>query len=367
MEAFREAELVAAAGQDVVHLSLGQPGQTAPRPVLDYLSTLINTAPLGYTDARGMMQLRERIAQFYHERYGLEIPVSRIFVTVGSSAAFVMTMLAAFDEGASIAIGRPCYPAYPNIMKACSLNPMFLDTDAAQNFQPSWEMLAPVKGGVKGMVIASPSNPAGTMMPEGDLETLATQCEAEGIRLISDEIYHGVTYGKEATSVLKYSDSAFVMNSFSKYFLLPGWRLGWAVVPQSLTRAFESLLQNFFISPPAISQYAALKVFDHLDALDKVVESYDANRDVLIKGLQEAGLTKLSTADGAFYIYADISDFSRDSKDFCRRMLHEAGVCAVPGNDFDESRGHDYVRFSFSGELADIERAVERLHHWLKQ
>ncbi len=366
MEAYREAALVEQSGREVVHLSLGQPGRSAPPQVNEALRQLLTRRLPGYTDACGLPQLRERISMHYREMYGLDIPVSRIFVTVGSSSAFSLALMAAFDAGVRIGIARPCYPAYPNMMRALGLNPYFIDTEEETQFQPEWEMLAPYADDVGGMVIASPSNPTGALIGRAALEALAVGCEKQGIRLISDEIYHGVTYGRKAHSALEFSQEAIVVNSFSKYFLLPGQRIGWAVMPHSLCRSFESLLQNFFISPPALSQYAALAVLDCKEELDAAVHGYEAGRDLLTQGLAEAGFRWISRPDGAFYLYANTSHFARDSKEFCRRMLHEAGVCAIPGIDFDEARGHEYVRFSYSGDYVLIEKAVEKLRAWLR-
>jgi len=366
MEAYREAESLARGGRDILHLSLGQPGCGMPEAVRKELQTVVSGSVPGYTDARGIPALRERIAAYYEQMYGLKIPMERVFVTVGSSSAYSLALMAAFDTGSRIGIARPCYPAYPNMMRALGLLPFFIDAGEDTQFQPEWEMIAPHVDEMGGMVIASPSNPTGALIGRAALETLATKCEKHKIRLISDEIYHGVTYGRKAHSALEFSQEAIVVNSFSKYFLLPGMRIGWAVVPEMLCRSFESLLQNFFISPPVLSQYAALKVFDCQQELDTVVHSYEAGRELLAQGLQEAGFRWVSRPDGAFYLYANTSHFGMDSKEFCRRMLHEAGVCAVPGIDFDEERGQDYVRFSYSGAYAVIEKAVEKLCAWRK-
>lgn len=366
MEAYREAELLAKSGRDILHLSLGQPGRRPPQHVRECLREMLTVGLPGYTDACGIPMLRERIAQHYHENYGLKVPVERIFVTVGSSSAYSLALMAAFDAGARIGIARPCYPAYPNMMRALNLAPFFIDAGQETQFQPEWDMLAPYADDISGMVIASPSNPTGALIGRAALEALAVGCEKHGIRLISDEIYHGVTYGRKAHSALEFSSEAIVVNSFSKYFLLPGLRIGWAVMPESLCRSFESLLQNFFISPPALSQYAALAVFDCREELDEVVQSYERGRDLLAQGLHEAGFKWISRPDGAFYLYAHTASFGVDSKELCHRMLHETGVCAVPGIDFDEARGRDYIRFSYSGDYAVIEKAVEKLVAWLK-
>ncbi len=364
MEAYREAEVLTMSGREVLHLSLGQPGQGAPERVRQVLAERLRADVLGYTDARGMPALRERIAQYYEEMYGVSVPLHRIFVTVGSSSAFSLALLAAFDAGVKLGLARPCYPAYPNMMRAVNLEPFFIETGEDTQFQPDWSMISPYADDIRGMVIASPSNPTGALIGREALEQIATGCEKNGVRLISDEIYHGVTYGRKAHSALEFSDEAIVVNSFSKFFLLPGFRIGWAVIPESLCRSFESLLQSFFISPPALSQHAALAVFDCLDELKQVVASYEPSRELLGQGLREAGFRWVSRADGAFYLYANTSHFEGSSKEFCRRMLHEAGVCAIPGNDFDEAQGSDYVRFSFSGAHETIARAIEQLKTW---
>ncbi len=366
MEAFREAEEVARGGADVIHLSLGQPARKAPRRVLEKVSQLALNAQLGYTDARGMESLRHRISAYYHDQYGMDVPMERIFVTVGSSAAYFMSLIAAFEPGDKIAIAAPCYPAYPNIMRALELEPVFMRAGLEENYHPTVDMLKALPEKPAGLVIASPSNPTGTVIDADVLHDVIRYCEAEGIRLISDEIYHGVTYGDVACkSALEYSDRMIVTNSFSKYFLLPGWRLGWAVMPEDLQRNFESLVQNFFISPPAIAQHAAVEVFDCLDELDKVVQGYEINRQILLDALPKAGFDKLSPAQGAFYIYADVSGLTDDSTAFCRKMLEEAHVCAVAGPDFDREEGHNYVRFSYAGDSGRINEACERLKRWL--
>ncbi len=365
MEAFREAAALEADGNDIVHVSLGQPGKKPPQPVLDYVQEQLQASSLGYTDACGLPALREAIAGYYQQSYGLDVPVSRIFVTVGSSAAYYMGLLAAFDAGSRIAIARPCYPAYPNMMEALGIEPVFLDAKEDEGFQPTVALLE-AAGDVDGLILASPSNPTGSVLSRFELKALSDYCKEHDIQIFSDEIYHHVVYeDADFDTMLRYNDHAMVMNSFSKYFLLPGWRLGWAVVPERLVRSYESLLQSFFISPSAIAQHAALKTFEHQDVLQEVVGDYAANRDMLKTTLEALGFTGLNKAQGAFYLYANISAFSQDSKEFCKKMLHEAGVCAVPGLDFDQAYGWEYVRFSFCGDASDIQKACERLQNWL--
>jgi aspartate/methionine/tyrosine aminotransferase len=367
MEAFRQAALWEAEGNDVVHLSLGQPSSKPPQAVLDHVVSELQRSALGYTDACGLPALRERIAQYYQQRYGVTIPTQRVFITVGSSAAYFLSLLAAFDAGDKIAIARPCYPAYPNIMEALGITPLFIDADEQDGFQPNIAQLQAV-GKVDGLLIASPSNPTGSILSPQQLQELTRYCNAHHIRMLSDEIYHHVTYEDAPfDTVARMDDKAIILNSFSKFFLLSGWRLGWAVIPEDLVRSYESLLQSFFISPSAIAQHAALKCFDHLDEMHTVVQGYARNRDMLKSTLEALGFTGLNNAQGAFYLYANITNFSHDSKQFCHDMLREANICAVPGVDFDQKRGSEYVRFSFCGDAKDIHTACEGLRKWLKQ
>lgn len=367
MEVMREAWAHEATGADVIHLSVGQPAEEAPERVrLKAAELLTSKANMGYTNAMGITPLRQRIADFYSQKYNVNIPMERVVVTVGSSSAFLMTMLSAFEHGDSIAIAFPCYPAYPNMLEAAGLKPVFMRADASTNFQPTVEMLQALPQKPDGLIIASPSNPAGTIIDAGEMERIVAYCEAEGIRLISDEIYHGIIYGNhKVQTAAALTDKAIVVNSFSKYFLMPGWRLGWAIVPEDLLRSFESLLQNFFISPPAISQYAALEVFNCLDELDTVVEGYARNRALLLDALPKAGFDNLSPSEGAFYIYADVRRLTNNSDQFCRDMLRETGVSCVPGHDFDREQGGQFMRFSFCGHEARVAEAMERIKHWL--
>lgn len=365
MEAFREAAKLETQGIDIAHLSLGQPGVKAPPAVLDHVSQQMQRSSLGYTDACGLPALRQRIADYYTETYNYKVPPERIFVTVGSSAAYFLSLLARYDAGARIAIARPCYPAYPNMMQALGIEPVFIDALEEDGFQPTVAQLEQA-GHIDGLLIASPSNPTGSVLTPHHLRELANYCRAHHIQIFSDEIYHQVVYeGATYDTMLRYDDTAIILNSFSKFFLLPGWRLGWAVIPEHLHRSYESLLQSFFISPSAIAQQAALKIFDYPEALQSVIADYAANRDKLKTTLEQLGFTGLNKAQGAFYLYANISNFSQNSKQFCHDMLHEAHVCAVPGLDFDQARGASYVRFSFCGDAETIDKACTRLTAWL--
>lgn len=369
MEVLRDAHALADAGQDIIHLSVGQPWREAPEPVRKHAAAMLSDgATLGYTDAKGIWPLRRRIAQYYREREGVDVPPERIIVTVGSSAAFFISLLSAFDAGDTVAIAVPYYPAYPNMLEAAGLKPLYLRTDASTAYQPSVEMLEALPQKPDGLILASPSNPAGTIIPKDELQRIVHYCETQGIRLISDEIYHGITYdGHEANTAAAFSDKAIVVNSFSKYYLMPGWRLGWAIVPEELLRSFESLLQNFFISPPAVSQHAAVKVFDCLDELDGVVQGYARNRRLLLDALPGMGFRDLSPSHGAFYLYADVSHFSHDSDAFCRDILQHTGVSLVPGHDFDREQGCHYLRITFAGQETRVAEAVKRLDGWLRK
>jgi aspartate/methionine/tyrosine aminotransferase len=345
-----------------VHLEIGQPGRGAPQRVLDAAAEALRTDRLGYTDAFGLPALRARIAAHYRDTYGVAVPVERIVVTTGSSGAFVLAFLAAFDVGARVALADPGYPAYRNILSALGVEVVGLPTDAGDRFQPTVARLE-VAGRLDGLIVASPANPTGTMLSAADLKRLAEWCAGAGVRLVSDEIYHGIAYGEPAATLAGTSD-AIVINSFSKYFAMTGWRLGWMVVPPDLLRAVEVLAQNLFISPPSLPQHAALAAFECGAELDARVAAYRANRDLLLAELPRAGFVDFAPADGAFYLYCDVGHMTNDSVAFCQRMLSEAGVAATPGTDFDPGRGARHIRFSFAGSHDDMARACERLRRW---
>ncbi len=364
MEVLREANARAAAGGEVIHLEVGQPSSAAPRGVLAAAQAALSADPLGYTEALGIPQLRGRIARHYRETYGVEVSSDRIVVTTGSSGAFLLAFLAAFEAGDCVALAEPGYPAYRNILQSLGNEAVGLPVGVGSRFQPKAEVLESLSRAPAGLIVASPANPTGTMLLGDELAELARYCDRHGIRLVSDEIYHGITYGEAAASVLSFSQSAIVVNSFSKYYSMTGWRIGWMVVPPELQRSIECLAQNLFISPPTLAQYAAVAAFDCRDELDANVRRYRINRDLLLAELPKAGFDRLAPSDGAFYIYADVAKLTNDSQDFCRRMLAETGVAATPGVDFDPSRGQAFVRFSFAGSTSDIEAAVRRLRVW---
>lgn len=363
MEVLRAANARAAAGERVLHLEVGEPAAGAPEPVMAAARDALANTRLGYTEALGIPPLRQRIASFYRQRYGLTVAPERVVVTTGASGAFMLAFLAAFDAGDRVALVEPCYPAYRNILAALDIDVVTIAAGPEHRFQPTIELLEGA-GPIDGLIVASPSNPTGSMLRGDEVESLATWCHANGVRLISDEIYHGISYGVAAHSALAHSPSCVVANSFSKYFAMTGWRLGWMVVPDDLLDAVDRLAQNLFISPPTLPQYAALAAFDCQEQLDGYVAAYARNRAVLLERLPDAGFDRLAPADGAFYIYADISRLADDSQEFCARMLAEIGVAATPGIDFDPDRGTRFVRFSFAGPEADVAEAAERISAW---
>jgi aspartate/methionine/tyrosine aminotransferase len=363
MEVLRAANERAASGETVLHLEIGQPGTPAPRAVIEAAKRALEADPLGYTEALGLPALRRRIATHYQDFYGVAVDPGRVVVTTGSSGAFLLGFLAAFDAGDRVALAAPGYPAYRNILSALGIEPVLLPSDPEDRFQPTPALLA-AAGPLDGLIVASPSNPTGTMLSPVAFRRLHDHCRERGIRFISDEIYHGITYDETPTTAASFAEDALVINSFSKYFSMTGWRLGWMVAPVDLLRPVERLAQNLFIAPPTLPQHAAQAVFDCRDELDANVRRYRASRDLLLDLLPKIGFDRLAPADGAFYLYADVARLTNDSEEFCRRMLAEAGVAATPGRDFDPERGHHYLRFSFAGATADMGEAGRRLAEW---
>ncbi len=363
MDVMRAANERDRAQGDVVHLEVGQPGTGAPRGVIEAAQRALVSDRLGYTDAFGIPELRDRIAAHYRDWYGVEVPVDRIVVTTGSSGGFLLSFLAAFDPGDRVGLVEPGYACYKNILSALGIEPVRIESGADTRFQPTPELVE-AAGPLDGLIVASPSNPTGTMLDGPALAALADHCRKAGIRLVSDEIYHGIVYGSSAVTAASIDPAAVVINSFSKYFSMTGWRLGWMIVPPDLLRAVECLAQNFFISPPTLSQHAAIAAFDCKAELEANVARYARNRDILLKALPGLGFDRLAPSDGAFYLYADIGHLTNDSEQFCRRLLDEAGVACTPGVDFDPVDGATQIRFSFSGTTEDMEEAVRRLAAW---
>ena len=367
MEILKAATERAAGGVRVFHMEAGEPGSGAPKAVLDAAAATLAEGAIGYTESRGMSALRARIAQLYEERYGLALSAERVVVTIGASSGLLLAFLAAFDAGDRVALAEPGYPAYRNTLRALGVEPVALAVTAETRFQPTVAMLEALKEPVQGLILASPSNPTGTMLPRSALEAVAGYCARRGIRVIADEIYHGITYDAPAATVAAFSDSAIVINGFSKYFSMTGWRLGWMVAPPDLARPVELLSQNLFVSPPALSQRAALAAFDCREELEANVARYARNRDIVRAALAEAGFGEVAPCDGAFYAYADVAGLTEDSEAFCRRMLAECGVAATPGIDFDTRRGRSFVRFSYAGSTEEVTAACAALLRWSKQ
>ncbi len=356
------AEALAPGEPKILRMEVGQPGTGLPEGAKRAVANALQSGDvLGYTEALGRPWLRDRIAAHYLDWYGVRVDPSRIAVTFGASGAFPLAYLAAFNPGDRIALAAPYYPPYINIATALGLVPVILPCGLETGFQPSIAMLQALDPTPDGLIIASPANPTGSMLAPDDLAALANYCHSAGIRLISDEIYHGLTYGKPAASAVQFSDSAIVINSFSKYFSMTGWRIGWMVLPEPLIRTAERLAQNLFISPPAISQIAAAAAFDCHDELQANRARYAAARDLLLAGLPTAGFPTFSPPDGAFYVYLDTTGHAPDSAAFCHRLLTEAGIAATPGFDFDATRGGSFFRFSYCAALPDIEDAIARL------
>jgi len=358
MEAARAEE---ARGRSVIHMEVGQPGTPAPEAARRALAAAMETTPLGYTVALGLPELRSRIARLYGEWYDVDLDPARVIVTGGSSAAFILAFTSLFAAGDRVAIAEPGYPSYRNIMKALDIVPVGLPTRIEDRFQPVPGDLDPSLAGV---LVASPANPTGSMLGREALAALIGAAAERGIAFVSDEIYHGIQYGARPVTALEISDDVYVINSFSKYFSMTGWRIGWMVVPETHVRRIERLVQNLFICAPHASQVAALAAMDATEELEENLAVYRRNRALLLEGLPQVGFGRIAPPDGAFYIYADVSDLTGDSRDLARRLLTEAGVAATPGLDFDPARGHATLRFSYAGSTADMEEGLTRLAAW---
>jgi aspartate/methionine/tyrosine aminotransferase len=369
MDVMAAAARLEAQGRRIVHMEVGQPAAGAPASSIAAVRAALGEGPHGYTETLGMAPLRRRIAQSYLQWHGVDLDAERVVVTTGSSAGFMLAFLAAFEPGDRVAVAVPGYPPYRHILSALGCEPVLIETDATTRWAITSEMLLAQHRirPLKGVVVGSPANPTGTMMTEEALAALIRCAEDAGIVVISDEIYHGLNYAFSAHSAAATSPSAIVINSFSKYFCMTGWRIGWMVVPPSLLRAVERLQQNFAISVPTLSQIAAEAAFDGLAELERIKHGYEENRRVLLDGLPLAGLDSFLPVDGAFYLYADTSRFSNDSFDFATRMLEQAGVAATPGVDFDPLHGKNFLRLCYAGSREEMREAVERITAWLKR
>jgi len=369
MEVLSQAGALEAKGGSVVHMELGEPGAPAPRVAREAAKRAIEQGRIGYTPALGIPSLRERIARHYRDSYRLSVDPERIAVTTGSSAGFILAFLACFDVGDRVAIASPGYPAYRNILEALGIEPVVIETGSSDRWAITPEAIraAHAKQKLKGVLVMSPANPTGVMMSADAIAALSHACNQHGLWFISDEIYHGLTYEAQASTALAASADAIIVNSFSKYFCMTGWRIGWLVLPQRLLRPVERLAQNLFISPPFISQIAAEAAFGASDELEAVRASYAQSRALLLDALPRLGLCDLLPVDGAFYVYGDVTRLTNDSLEFCRRALLEAGVALTPGVDFDRSRGTRHVRLSFAGSPESVREGVKRLGTWLKR
>ncbi|MEN8887801.1 MAG: aminotransferase class I/II-fold pyridoxal phosphate-dependent enzyme [Celeribacter marinus] len=359
MEAARAAE---DAGRHVIHMEVGQPSTGAPANARAKLAAAMEAGPLGYTVALGLPELRRAIAGLYADWYGVSVDPSRVVVTSGSSGAFILAFTALFDAGGKVALGEPGYPSYRQILSALDIEPVGIQSTLENRLQPA---PAQIPDDVDGLIVASPGNPSGTMLDRAAMAALIETCAAKGISFISDEIYHGVHYDTRAVTALEISDDVYVINSFSKYFSMTGWRVGWMIVPEDHVRVVERLAQNLFICPPHAAQIAALGALEARDACEAHIEVYAQNRALMMQELPKIGFDKIAPPDGAFYIYADVSDLTQDSRAFCAQILDEVGVAVTPGLDFDPVRGAQTMRFSYARSTADIREGLSRLHAFM--
>ncbi|MEZ5773753.1 MAG: aminotransferase class I/II-fold pyridoxal phosphate-dependent enzyme [Hyphomicrobiaceae bacterium] len=369
MDVMREANAREAAGERIIHMEVGQPATPAPRSALEAARRALDTDRLGYTEALGLPALRARIARHYRERHGLDIGAARVVVTAGSSAGFVLAFLALFDPGDRVALPSPGYPCYRHILTALGCRPHLIETGPQGRWMPDGAMIGRAatmagEGPLKGLLVASPANPTGTMLSPDQLAGLIAACRTHGLAFISDEIYHGLTYEGPAATALSFGEDVVVINSFSKYFSMTGWRIGWMVVPEALVRPIERLAQNLYISPSTIAQHAAIGAFDAGDELEANRLVYARNRALLLEGLPAAGFREILPADGAFYLYADVGHWTDDARAFARRLLAETGIATTPGLDFDATRGNRYLRLSYAGATSAMVEALERLVRW---
>jgi aspartate/methionine/tyrosine aminotransferase len=367
MDVMAAAARIEAGGGNVIHMEVGQPAAPAPKTAIAAAHAALDIGKIDYTAAVGIPSLRQRIARHYRETYAQEVDPARIVITTGSSGAFVLAFLSAFEPGDRVAITSPGYPPYRHILRALGCEPVLIETTSATRHALTGEMLLDThrKTPLKGVLVASPANPTGTMMTREAMADLIAAADSAGIRFVSDEIYHGLDYAFPAVTAAELSRDAIIINSFSKYFCMTGWRVGWTVVPEGLVRSVETLQQNLSISVPTLSQIAAEAAFDGRAEMDVIKHGYEDNRRILIDGLPKVGLTEFLPADGAFYLYADVSKFNADSFEFAKTMLQQAHVAATPGIDFDPFHGKSFVRFSYSRSTQEITEAVARITRWL--
>ncbi|OAN92244.1 pyridoxal phosphate-dependent aminotransferase [Sulfitobacter geojensis] len=359
MDVMQAAAKAEAEGQHIIHMEVGQPGTGAPKGAVDALKNAMDDGALGYTVALGLPALRARIARMYGEWYNVDLDPNRVVITSGSSGGFILAFTSLFDTGDRVGIGAPGYPSYRQILKALALTPVDLQTSLENRLQPVPADFADMD--LAGLMVASPANPTGTMLDHAAMKALIDACAAQGASFISDEIYHGVEYDQKAVTALEVTDDCYVINSFSKYFSMTGWRVGWMVVPEDHVRVVERIAQNMFICAPHASQVAALAAMDCDDELQANMDVYRANRALMLSGLKEAGFTSFAPPDGAFYVYADVSEHTSDSLSFAAEILEKAQVSVTPGLDFDPQRGATTLRFSYARSTADIAEGLARL------
>ncbi len=363
MDMVEEARKLEAAGQRIIHLEIGQPSTPAPMAARRALEAQLHTQPLGYSVSLGLPELRRGIAGLYQRWYGVDLNPDRVIVTSGSSGAFLLAFTALFDAGDRVGLGEPGYPSYRQILKSLSITPVGLPTRPENRLQPVAADL--IGQNLQGLIVASPGNPSGTMLSYNALKSLMDHSQSAGIRFVSDEIYHGLHYGERATTALEISDQVYVINSFSKYFSMTGWRIGWMVVPEDHIRTIERLAQNLFICAPHASQIVALAALDCIDEMEANRATYAQNRALMLEGLPRAGFDRIAPPDGAFYIYADVENLTTDSLAFAREILNSVGVAVTPGLDFDPHRGATTLRFSYAGATGDIKEGLARLQAFM--
>ena len=353
-------------GKDIIHMDVGEPGFKTPAHILEYAKTIIEEKKIGYTESIGIPELRRKISDHYKYWYDEEVDSENIAVTAGASGAFLLTLLAIFDPGDTVAIMTPYYPAYVNALKALNINIIYLEGDIKTSYQPTVEKLESIKKNINGIIMASPANPTGSSINTEDLKKIANWSKKNKVAIISDEIYHGVEYGKFSETILKYNQDAIVINSFSKYFSMTGWRLGWLVAPKKIINTIEKLSMSLFLCPPTFSQLIAIKAFEDYDILNKNVLIYKKNRDILISSFEDIGFFKYAPPDGAFYLYIDVSNITDDSTDLAIKLLKEAGVSSTPGKDFDYNLGNKFIRLSYAGDHKEILEGAKRIISWIK-
>lgn len=360
MDVMAAAARAEAAGRDIIHMEVGQPGTPAPAGARKALASALEQ-PLGYTVALGLPELRQGIADLYRRWYGVDLDPARVVVTPGSSGAFILAFSALFDSGDRVAMGYPGYPSYRQILRAMSLEPVGIETRPDDRYQPRPEALPDAEG----LILASPGNPSGTVLRPDEMRALTQAAAAKGMAVISDEIYHGLSYDDRCHSALEITDEVFIVNSFSKYFSMTGWRVGWMIVPETHLRTVERLAQNLFICPPHASQVAALAALDCEEEAQANLAVYRENRRLMLEGLPKAGFTRIAPPEGAFYIYADVSEFTDNALEFATEILDHAGVAVTPGLDFDPDRGARTLRFSYARATADIAEGLRRLTEFM--